>query len=82
MGMNAQIDIRKLKLIKIGNSTGVILPKEVLDRLNLSVGDQMSFNQTPDGITLSARDEEFDSQMAAARDVMKRYRNALRELAK
>ena len=80
--MNAPADIKKLKLVKIGNSTGVILPKDVLDRLNVSAGDQLSFTQTPDGINLSARGEEFDSQMAVARDVMKRYRNALRELAK
>lgn len=80
--MNAPADIKKLKLVKIGNSTGVILPKDVLERLNVSVGDQLSITQTPDGISLSTRGEEFDSQMAAAREVMKRYRNALRELAK
>lgn len=80
--MNAPADIKKLKLVKIGNSTGVILPKDVLDRLNLSAGDQLSLTQTSDGINLSARSEEFDRQMAVARDVMKRYRNALRELAK
>ncbi|MXP42317.1 AbrB/MazE/SpoVT family DNA-binding domain-containing protein [Altererythrobacter soli] len=80
--MNHPVDIKKLKLVKIGNSTGVILPKEVLDRLNLSAGDQLTYTQTPDGIALSSRGDDFDSQMAAARDVMKRYRNALRELAK
>lgn len=80
--MNAPLDAKKLKLIKIGNSTGVILPKELLDRLNLGAGDQLSVTQTADGITLSSRNEEFESQMAVARDVMKRYRNALRELAK
>jgi putative addiction module antidote len=80
--MNRPVDTRKLKLVKIGNSTGVILPKEVLDRLNLTAGDQLSCTQTPDGITLSSREVDFDEQMAAARDVMKRYRNALRELAK
>jgi putative addiction module antidote len=80
--MNASVDIKKLKLVKIGNSTGVILPKDVLDRLNLAAGDQLTCTQTPDGIALSSRGDEFDSQMAAARDVMKRYRNALRELAK
>jgi putative addiction module antidote len=63
-------------------STGVILPKEVLDRLNLSAGDQLTCTQAPGGITLSSRGDDFDSQMAAARDVMKRDRNGLRELAK
>jgi len=80
--MNAPIDLKKLKVVKIGNSAGVILPKEVLEKLNVSVGDQLSCTQTPDGINLSSRDEEFDRQMTAARDIMKRYRNALRELAK
>jgi putative addiction module antidote len=80
--MNALAKITKLKLVKIGNSTGVILPREILDRLNLTTGDQVSVTQNADGITLSAKGEDFDNQMAAARDVMKRYRNALRELAK
>ena len=81
MGMNAPTRIKKVKLVKIGNSTGIILPKEVLDRLNLAVGDHLSITESPDGITIGTRDEEFDEQLAAARDVMKRYRNALRELA-
>lgn len=73
---------KQLKIIKIGNSAGVILPKELLERLQLEVGDSLSFSQTPDGIALSAKDPEFDSQMADARLIMKRYRNALNELAK
>jgi putative addiction module antidote len=73
---------KPLKIIKIGNSAGVILPKEMLDRLNLVVGDTVSANQVPDGIALSAKDPEFDRQMAEARGIMKRYRNALSELAK
>lgn len=80
--MNAPVRIKKLKLVKIGNSIGVILPKEVLNRLNVSAGDHLSITQTAEGVTLAARDEEFDRQMAVARDVMERYRNALRELAK
>jgi putative addiction module antidote len=74
--------IKQLKIIKIGNSAGVILPKEVLERLRLEVGDSLSCNQTPDGIALAAKDPEFDRQMAEARSIMKRYRNALSELAK
>lgn len=74
--------VKQLKVIKIGNSAGVILPKEVLDRLGLELGDSLSCSQTPDGIALSAKDPEFDRQMAHARSIMKRYRNALSELAK
>lgn len=73
---------KPLKLIKIGNSTGVILPKDVLAHLNLAQGDEVSVVKQPDGIALKTVDPEFDNQMATARDVMGRYRNALRELAK
>jgi putative addiction module antidote len=71
-----------LKLIKIGNSTGVILPKELLARLRLEQGDALSINETPDGLHLRRHDQGFDAQMEVARAVMKRRRAALRELAK
>jgi putative addiction module antidote len=74
--------VKKLKLIRVGNSTGVILPKEVLERLNVALGDELTITQAPDGVTLSSRDDAFDAQMASARKIMKKYRNALRELAK
>jgi putative addiction module antidote len=73
---------RQLKLIKIGNSAGVILPKDVLEQLNVSVGDSLSVHNTPEGITLATRTDDFEAQMADARKIMKDYRNALRELAK
>ncbi|MES2988103.1 MAG: AbrB/MazE/SpoVT family DNA-binding domain-containing protein [Pseudomonadota bacterium] len=81
--MNKPAALRKpLKLVKIGNSTGVILPKSVLSRLGVSVGDELSINELPDGIELRAHDQGFEEQMKAAREVMARRRNALRELAK
>jgi putative addiction module antidote len=81
--MNTHAPISKqLKIVKIGNSAGVILPKDLLERLQLEVGDSLACVQTPDGISLSSKDPEFDQQMAEARSIMKRYRNALRELAK
>jgi putative addiction module antidote len=70
------------KLIKIGNSVGVILPKEKLAKLGVEVGDRLSITENPGGISLSPYDPEFEHQMATAREVMKRRRNALRELAK
>lgn len=73
---------KPLKIIKIGNSAGVVLPKDVLERLRLEVGDTLSCSQTPNGLSLSTADPEFDEQMVQARTIMKRYRNALRELAK
>lgn len=73
---------KPLKLIKIGNSTGVILPKEVLARLRVAQGDALTVLETSEGISLSRADFEFEDQMAVAREVMTRRRNALRELAK
>lgn len=71
-----------LKITKIGNSAGVILPKELLAHLNAAAGDSLSVVVTPRGIELSAAEPDFDAQMAAARDVMARRKRALRELAK
>jgi putative addiction module antidote len=71
-----------LKIQKIGNSAGVILPKELLAHLEVEVGQIVSVIKTPNGIELRAPDTDFDAQMAAARDVMTRRRRALRELAK
>ncbi len=73
---------KPLKLIPIGNSTGVILPKDVLARLRLHQGDSISIVETSGGLELRAFDPEFEAQISVARDVMKRRRKALRELAK
>lgn len=74
--------MQHLKITAIGNSAGIILPKEVLAQLGVDKGDSVSVVKTPNGIELTAYDPTFDEQMAIARDVMARYRNALRELAK
>ncbi len=71
-----------LKIIRIGNSAGVILPKELLAHLDAQVGQELSVVVTPRGIELSAAEPDFDAQMAAAREVMARRKRALRELAK
>lgn len=71
-----------LKITKVGNSAGLILPKEVLAHLNAAIGENLTVVFTPRGIELSAADADFDQQMAAARDVMARRKRALRELAK
>ncbi|WP_373487154.1 AbrB/MazE/SpoVT family DNA-binding domain-containing protein [Blastomonas sp.] len=73
---------KPLKLIKIGNSTGVILPQDLLAHLNLSQGDEVSVIKQADGIALKSVDPEFDKQMEKARGIMSQYSNALRELAK
>ena len=73
---------RTLKVRKIGNSLGVVLPKDVLAKLRVSEGDALSVSETPDGVALQRSDAEFQEQIEAARRAMRRYRNALRELAK
>ena len=71
-----------LKLTQIGNSVGVILPKEILARLKLEKGDMVFVTDAVNGVTLTPYSPAFDDQMTAARDVMKRRRHVLRELAK
>lgn len=71
-----------LKLKAVGNSTGVILPKEVLAKLHVEQGDLLFVIETANGIELTPYDPEFAKQMDAARNVMKRRRGVLRELAK
>jgi putative addiction module antidote len=71
-----------LKLTQIGNSVGVILPKEVLARLKLEKGDMLFVTDSPDGIQLTPYSPSFETQMTAARELMKKRRQVLRELAK
>ena len=73
---------KPVKLIAIGNSTGVILPKDVLARLRVDKGDTLYVTEGPNGFELRVHDPEFADQMAVAREVMKRRRKALHELAK
>lgn len=72
----------KLKITKIGNSAGVVLPKELLSHLEAAIGETLAVTKTPRGIELSTPETEFDAQMTAAREVMAQRRRALRELAK
>lgn len=81
--MNMQAPLSKqLKLIAIGNSTGFVLPKEMLAKLGVQRGDEVMLVETPDGFELRRDDADFEAQMTATRAVMERRRAALRELAK
>jgi putative addiction module antidote len=71
-----------VKVIEIGNSQGVILPKETLARLKVRKGDLLYLTESPSGIHLVPYDEEFAAQMEAAREIMRENRDVLRELAK
>ena len=75
--MNAQV-----RIIKVGNSVGITLPSDIVRRRGLKPGDQL--NLADDGLTISLTEpsDDFESQMATAREVMARRKRALRELAK
>ena len=75
--------MQHLKVRKIGNSLGVVLPKETLALLGVGEGDELIVTNAPGReLRLTPPDEDFERQLEAARKGMKRYRNALRELAK
>jgi putative addiction module antidote len=71
-----------LKLRKIGNSVGVVLPAEALAQMNAALGDNVHLTKAVGGIRLTPFDPEFEKQMEVARKVMRKRRNLLRELAK
>ena len=70
-----------VKLTSIGNSTGIILPRELIERLRLEKGDTLHVLETPNGIELSAFNPEFARQMDVAEQVMRDDRDVLRRLA-
>jgi putative addiction module antidote len=70
-----------LKLTTVGNSTGVVLPKEILQRLRVDRGDTLYVIETPHGIELTPYDPEFARQMDVAERVMREDRDVLRKLA-
>lgn len=72
----------KVKITTVGSSVGVILPKEALNRMKAKKGDVLYLVETPDGYELTPYDKSFAEQLEATENVMGRYRNALRELAK
>ncbi|GAA4403730.1 AbrB/MazE/SpoVT family DNA-binding domain-containing protein [Quisquiliibacterium transsilvanicum] len=71
-----------LKLTQIGNSVGVVLPKEVLARLKLGKGEQLYVIETPEGITLTPYDPSIAEQVELGRDFMREYRDTFHALAK
>jgi len=72
----------KLKLRAVGTSTGLVLPKETLQRLKVKRGDVLFAVETPNGYLLTPYDPELERQLAVGREVMKEHRDTLRALAK
>jgi putative addiction module antidote len=71
----------KLKITTVGNSSGVILPKELLARLRLEKGDELYALETPGGIVLTTYDPELAAQMDVAERIMREDRQVLHKLA-
>lgn len=71
----------KLKITTIGNSSGIILPNDLLSRLRVDKGDELYALETPDGLRLTTYDPEFAAQMDVAEEIMRKRRNLLHKLA-
>lgn len=74
--------VREITLRQVGGSIGATLPKDMVDRLHLAVGDRVLAVETERGILLSPYDPDVEAGLALAADAARKFRNALRELAK
>jgi len=72
----------KVKVTAVGNSMGILLPKEALSKLKAAKGDTLYLVENEDGFSITPYQDDFESQMKAAEKVLKKYRNALHKLAK
>ncbi len=79
---NRELAMLKVKVTAVGNSMGILLPKEALNKLKAERGDTLYLLEGPEGYTLTPYEPDFEKQVTAARGIMKRYKNALHELAK
>jgi putative addiction module antidote len=71
----------EVKVTQIGNSLGIVLPKEALSRLRVEKGDRLFLQPDSDGYSLTAHDPEVARQMEVASGIVRRYRNTLKKLA-
>jgi putative addiction module antidote len=74
--------LAKLKVIQVGNSLGATFTRELTTKLKVEKGDTLFVTEAPGGFLLTPYDPEFETQMGKARAIMRKRRNALRELAK
>jgi putative addiction module antidote len=73
---------RSLKITRIGNSAGIVLPKEILARLRVDIGDEVYVSETPEGLRVTASDPDFAALMDMAEGIMRKDRDILKVLAK
>lgn len=71
-----------LELTQIGDSIGIVLPEEVLGRLNLRRGAKVFVTETPEGFALTPYDAELEDQLDAGRELMRQYHETFKQLAK
>lgn len=74
--------VKEVTVRRVGGSVGTTLPKDMADRLHLEAGDRLLAVETDQGILLTPFDANTEKALAVAAKAAKRYRNALRELAK
>lgn len=74
--------VRELTLRQVGGSIGATIPKDMADRLHLEAGDRVLAIETDRGILLTPYDPDVEASLAVAAHAARRFRNALRELAK
>ena len=72
----------KVKVTAVGNSMGILLPKEALNKMKVGKGDTLYLVENAEGFTITPYEQDFEVQMEVAEKVLKRYRNAFHELAK
>jgi putative addiction module antidote len=77
----AKLTSRTLKVRRIGNSLGVVLPKEVLAQLKVGEGDELTVTDTPDGVALTVSDDDTSELMRLAEEIMRKRRRVLKALA-
>jgi putative addiction module antidote len=73
---------KQVKLISVGNSTGILISRELLTESGFAQGEEVVVKASPGRIEIEAADDDFERQMGIAREVMERRRKALRQLAK
>jgi len=72
----------KLKVRKVGNSLGLVLPQEALTQLGVTEGDELLLTASSEGMRLTPHDPGFQRKMAIAEGICRKYRDTIRELAK
>ena len=80
--MNAPASIKSFPIVEVDGKSGVVLPPELLESLGMKLGDLVDVVEQGGGLTIRRHQPTYEEQMAVAREVMARHRDALRELAK